>query len=69
MSFNKTWIVRVYDGEDCVKWWLISDRTEEEAGKEAEGEIAMFYNGEAPSGRDYDWTMVEDKPAHLDSSA
>ena len=63
--YNKTWIVRVYDGDNCVKWWLIRDRTESEAGKEAEAEIAQFYSGPAPSQGEYDWTMIEDNLAHL----
>ena len=54
------WIVRVYDGDYCVKWWLIKNRTENEASKEAEADITISFSGLAPSQREYDWTMVED---------
>jgi hypothetical protein len=57
---NHDWIVRVYDGADCVKWWIIHDRNEIEAEREAMVEIERNFNGEAPSGGDYDWTMVPD---------
>lgn len=55
------WIVRVYDGETCVKWWIIKSRDESQAEKEAMGNIGREFSGEAPSGGEYDWTMIRDK--------
>jgi len=56
------WIVRVYDGNNIVKWWLIKNRTEVEAVNEAIADMAISFSGPAPSQGEYDWTMVQDKP-------
>jgi hypothetical protein len=49
MNERKDWIVRVYDVEgDVIKFWVIEDRTEHEAFKEAEADL--------PSDC-YDWSL------------
>lgn len=54
-----TWRVRCYDAENNVReTFLISDRTEYDAVKEAESDPRVLrYN---------DWSMVEDNPQRVD---
>jgi hypothetical protein len=58
MEETKTWRVRVYNDDDVViDTWLIADRTQDEARKEAESEVEHRH---PECG---DWTMMIEKGA------
>lgn len=53
MNDKKNWRVRVYKGDKEVATWLIENRLEHEASKEAMHEVEREHVG-------LDWTMMEE---------
>ena len=53
MHIRATWVVRVYRRQEIIACWEITDRTEEEARKEARADICQL------KGYD-DWTLTRD---------
>lgn len=53
----RDWIVRIYRADKVVLYWVIKDRTEREAEKEAMGDPRMrIHEGYA----NFDWTLSPD---------
>lgn len=56
MEHTSDWRVRVYNKRDkVIKSWIIENRTENEASKEAEADIANNY----PNAADWSMTKIE----------